>query len=59
MTTNRSGGRIIFECDTCNETFEGERGEEFETVWSSAKREGWKTKKIGRDWVHGCPKHSA
>ena len=50
-------GRFQLECDSCNETIESEPGELWETFWPDAKRKGWKTKKIGADWVHGCPKH--
>jgi rubredoxin len=52
---DRQGGRLIFECDTCDSTFEGEKGDEFATTWNAAKSEGWKAMKIGRDWVHACP----
>lgn len=53
---DRQGGKIVIECDSCNETIDGERGQEFTELWSSAKRDGWKTRKIGNEWVHGCPK---
>lgn len=59
MATDRQGGRIVIECDSCDETFEGERGEEWETLWPRAKREGWKSAKVAGEWMHGCPKHSA
>jgi hypothetical protein len=54
-------GRVIcVECDSCNETIEGEKGEQWETFWPRAKRSGWKTKRAGAaDWTHGCPKHEA
>ena len=50
-------GCHVIECDSCNETIESEPGELWETFWPDAKRKGWKTKKIGAEWVHGCPKH--
>lgn len=53
---DRQHNRIVICCDTCSDTFEGERGEEFETVWSAAKRDGWRTRKIAGEWLHGCPK---
>lgn len=58
MTIERDGRRIVIECDTmrCSATFEGEEGDAFETVWPAAKRAGWKTRKIGTDWIHGCPR---
>jgi hypothetical protein len=60
MTIRWRGRDVAVECDSCDEVYEGERGETWDEVWPRAKREGWKAKKIGRgneDWVHGCPKH--
>lgn len=51
---DRQGGKIIFECDSCDETFDGGDGEEFSVVWNAAKREGWKSRKVREEWVHGC-----
>jgi hypothetical protein len=53
---DRQGNRILIECDSCDEVFEGDEDDEFAQVWNQAKRDGWRTKKIGSDWVHGCPK---
>lgn len=50
-------GRPTIECDSCDETIEGTAGEMWDDFWSGAKRLGWKAKKIGAEWVHGCPKH--
>lgn len=52
-----TGGRFVLECDTCDEEVEGDRGEPWEEFWPRAKRDGWKTKKIGADWVYACPRH--
>jgi hypothetical protein len=52
---DRQHGKVVFECDSCPEVFEGDSGE-FNEVGAAAKREGWKTKKIGSEWMHGCPK---
>lgn len=52
-----TGGRIIFECDVCDTEHEGERGQPFEECWSEAKAKGWTNKRIGKDWLHACPKH--
>lgn len=52
----RSARQITIECDSCPETFCGELDEEFNDVWSSAKHEGWRTRKIDSEWLHGCPK---
>lgn len=53
---DRQGGRVVIECDSCDEVFEGDKGDEFAVVWKAAKDDGWRTKKIGNDWVHGCGK---
>lgn len=53
----RQGLRILIECDSCDEVFEGDERAEFAAVWAEAKRDGWKSRKINQDWVHGCPKH--
>ena len=53
---DRQHGKVIIECDSCPETFEGEKGDEFDAVWGAAKREGWRTRKIADEWLHGCPK---
>ena len=56
---DRQHGKIVIECDSCPETFEGESGE-WNEVWPAARREGWKSKTIENgpryEWVHGCPK---
>lgn len=53
---DRQHGHIVIECDSCNETFEGDQDEEFDVVWMSVKRAGWRTRKIADEWLHGCPK---
>lgn len=53
---DRQGGKILIECDSCDEVFEGEKGEEFAVVWNAAKLDGWSSRKIGSDWVHACGK---
>jgi len=53
---DRQGHCILIECDSCDEVFVGDEDAEFSEVWSAAKREGWRTKKIGEEWVHGCGK---
>lgn len=52
---DRQHGKIIIECDSCGEIFEGRDDAEFAQVWSAAKRDGWRSRKIGNDYVHGCP----
>lgn len=53
---DRQGNRILIECDSCPEIHEGSEGDEFTEVWSEAKREGWRTRQIAGEWLHGCPK---
>lgn len=59
---DRQGDNIVIECDTCEATFDagaeglGPLSNEFGIVWKAAKRDGWKTRKIGEDWLHFCPK---
>lgn len=52
---DRQHGRIIIECDSCDETFDGGDGDEFRVVWGEAKKAGWRTRKIANEWLHGCP----
>jgi hypothetical protein len=42
---DRQGGRILIECDSCDEVFEGDERAEFAETWAAAKRD-----------VHGCSK---
>lgn len=51
---DRQHGVIVLECDCCDRTFQGASGE-WNEVWPEAKREGWKARKIGHDWIHACP----
>lgn len=53
MSNTYIKGEVVFECDTCGETF-GYDGPDFARVWSAAKREGWTARKVGQDWVHKC-----
>jgi hypothetical protein len=56
MTINNQKGLVLIECDSCNEVFEGERGEDFGVTWATARGQGWKTHRVGKDWVHACVK---
>lgn len=56
MPIDRQGAKIIFECDSCDETFEGHDHEEFADVWARAKGDGWSTRKIADEWLRGCPR---
>lgn len=50
---DRQSGRILIGCDSCPEVFEGEPGDEFAVVWRAAKNDGWTTRKIANEWLHG------
>lgn len=52
---DRQRGCIIIECDACDETFEGDKGDDFDAVWPVARDAGWKARQIGSEWVHTCP----
>lgn len=52
---DRQHDKTLIECDSCDEVFEGREGEEFAVVWAAAKRDGWRTRRIAEEWVHGCP----
>jgi hypothetical protein len=52
---DRQYGRIVIECDACDETFQGDN-DNWQEVWPAAKRDGWRTRKVGDDWLHMCPK---
>lgn len=56
---DRQGNRVLIECDSCPEIYEGEEDTEFTAVWAEAKREGWRTRKIANEWLHGCPRCGA
>lgn len=51
---DRQHGMIFIECDACGEVFESET-DDFGLAWNAAKTQGWRTKKIGQDWIHACP----
>lgn len=54
---DRQGSKVLIECDSCDDVFAGKDHEEFKEVWSRARDEGWRTRKTGKDWTHGCPRH--
>jgi hypothetical protein len=49
---------IVIECDACGGVFdsaaEGCGSLEWEVVWPAAKREGWKARRIGGEWLQLC-----
>ena len=52
---DRQHGKIIFECDSFSETFDAEVAD-FNEAWNAAKRDGWRSRKIANEWIHGCSK---
>lgn len=50
---DRQHGDLVFECDICNNVLETNQAD-FASAWSLAKRDGWKSWKIGNDWIHNC-----
>lgn len=57
MTIDRQFGSIIIVCDSegCPSEFKAERGADFTEAWDRAKRDGWRSRKIANEWIHGCP----
>lgn len=56
---DRQHNKILIECDSCNEVFEGHEHADWNDVWNGAKRDGWTSRKIASEWLHGCPKCGA
>lgn len=54
---DRQGNKILFECDTCDDVFEGDEHEEFSDAWGRARRDGWRCRKVRDEWIHACPRH--
>jgi hypothetical protein len=50
---DRQHGRIVIVCNACGRTFEGD-GDEWLEVWLRAKRGGWQTRKVGKNWCQFC-----
>lgn len=51
----RQNGVFVVECDTCGATLDTET-KDFDEARACMQREEWKVRKIGRDWIHGCPR---
>jgi hypothetical protein len=51
---DRQHGKIVFECDSCNEVLETETSNFVEAL-TILKREEWDARKIGAQWIHTCP----
>jgi Zn finger protein HypA/HybF involved in hydrogenase expression len=52
---DRQHGKVVIECDSCDEVFESNTGD-FKDAWHDARSEGWRTRQIADEWLHGCPK---
>lgn len=52
---DRQNGMLVVECDSCDATLETET-RDFDEARAVMRREQWKVRKIGSDWIHGCPK---
>ena len=52
---DKQGRRFVVECDSCDETLSSEENETFPEFWSNVKSVGGRAKKIGAEWLHGCP----
>lgn len=50
---DRQGGKILVECDSCDEVLDTETAD-FEEAREAMKREGWRTRRLGGEWVHSC-----
>lgn len=52
---DRQHGNICFECDTgCGAVLATEHND-FTDAVKEFRRDGWQSRKIGRDWKHLCP----
>lgn len=51
---DRQSGKILFECDSCDEVLNTETGD-FDDARDQLNREGWRARKICDVWLHGCP----
>lgn len=51
---DRQGGKILVECDSCDEVLDTDTGE-FAEALQRMRREDWSARKIAGEWLHGCP----
>lgn len=52
---DRQGGKILIECDSCDQVLDTGTGD-FDEARLMMKREEWSVRKIANEWLHGCPK---
>lgn len=50
---DRQGGVVVFECDGCDEVLSTDEAE-FEAAMVAYRAGGWRSKKIGSDWLNLC-----
>jgi hypothetical protein len=50
---DRQSGKLLVECDSCNEVLDTETAD-FDECREMMKREGWKVRKVGSEWIHAC-----
>ncbi|MBW7966777.1 hypothetical protein [Bradyrhizobium sp. BR 10261] len=51
---DRQRGKILFECDSCDEVLHTD-AREFDEAREQLRSEGWYVRKICGEWMHGCP----
>ncbi|WP_439392362.1 hypothetical protein ACRQ5Q_22465 [Bradyrhizobium sp. PMVTL-01] len=51
---DRQHGKFVVECDSCGDTLQTDT-RDFEEAREVMRLNDWKARKIGRDWIHGCP----
>ena len=54
MIDRQKGGIIIVECDSCDAVLDTET-KDFDEAREVMRQQEWKVRKIGKDWLHGCP----
>lgn len=55
MIDRQNGGIIMVECDSCDAVLDTQT-KDFSEARQIMQTEEWKVRKIGSDWIHGCPK---
>jgi hypothetical protein len=50
---DRQHGRIVIVCDACGRLLQGD-SDEWIDFWPRASRQGWRTRKIGKNWYQFC-----
>jgi len=53
MSSERTGGQHVFNCDTCTNVLETRIGD-FTAALAMAKEDGWIAYKVGSEWCHSC-----